>query len=624
MSGNAREAVAHDEQTRILAIVAGLILAVLTWAWVSVQAASIMACGSGVRPTSLLGMFGAFDSERSTVSGWHATSSGCFPSPGTVWIAAGIVFALGMVLTVVAVLRWRAYKQSARWLLRDVARREGIAQSPEVNRMLGPKAYSRARRAELRPTLSHVRIEDASIPLGISQQVPVRISVEDSVLVYGPPRSGKGLFIAINTILNAPGAVISSSTRPDNMALTRETRAQVGPIAVFDPTGLAGPVTEAKKWSPIAGYQDPEVANRRAGYIMSAAPLGQSGSNAEWAQKAQVILSRLLHAAALGDLGVDTLYAWTTSPGNAHAAVSVLKEHPRAEPFWAESLESQLSSDPKMLSSLWFGVSAAGAGLDTRAVRAWMMPRTDTERLDVAEFIRNKGTLYLLGDQSASASISPWLIALLNDFYDTAQELAASGPTAPRLDPPLTMVLDEAANVISKWEKVPSIMSAGGGSGIVGVFFFQSPSQIRANWGDKQAEVVFDNATCKIQLGGSALAKDLKELSDLMGERRIDTRSETRNEGWRASRTLSTERASVLTVDEMRRIPFGHALVFYKSARPMLVKLRRWSERRDADALRASAKQFAAQQRQAGMAHAANAPDVDEVGLDTATSTQGW
>ena len=38
--------------------------------------------------------------------------------------------------------------------------------------------------------------------------------------MLGPPRSGKGLHLVINAILDAPGAVITTATRPDNIAVT--------------------------------------------------------------------------------------------------------------------------------------------------------------------------------------------------------------------------------------------------------------------------------------------------------------------------------------------------------------------------------------------------------------------
>jgi type IV secretory pathway TraG/TraD family ATPase VirD4 len=55
------------------------------------------------------------------------------------------------------------------------------------------------------------------------------------MVILGPPRSGKGLHLVIPMILDAPGPVINTSTRPDNLTTTLRARQKHGPVAVFDP-----------------------------------------------------------------------------------------------------------------------------------------------------------------------------------------------------------------------------------------------------------------------------------------------------------------------------------------------------------------------------------------------------
>ena len=71
--------------------------------------------------------------------------------------------------------------------------------------------------------------EDVGYLLGRSCGREIWASVEDSILVIGPPRSGKGLHLVINAILDAPGAVVTTSTRPDNIAATIRARQERGP-----------------------------------------------------------------------------------------------------------------------------------------------------------------------------------------------------------------------------------------------------------------------------------------------------------------------------------------------------------------------------------------------------------
>ncbi|MCD2115661.1 MULTISPECIES: hypothetical protein [Rhodococcus] len=65
--------------------------------------------------------------------------------------------------------------------------------------------------------------QDVGYLLGASRSTKVWASVEDSILLIGPPRSGKGLHVVINAILDAPGAVVTTSTRPDNLTATLRT-----------------------------------------------------------------------------------------------------------------------------------------------------------------------------------------------------------------------------------------------------------------------------------------------------------------------------------------------------------------------------------------------------------------
>ena len=66
-------------------------------------------------------------------------------------------------------------------------------------------------------------------------------------------------------ILDAPGAVVTTSTRPDNITVTHAARRSLGrPVAVFDPQGLAAGVPDGLRWSPVRGCDSPQTAMIRA------------------------------------------------------------------------------------------------------------------------------------------------------------------------------------------------------------------------------------------------------------------------------------------------------------------------------------------------------------------------
>lgn len=102
----------------------------------------------------------------------------------------------------------------------DSHRLAGTATAAEVARVASPKALVK-KAATLRPSLTEkAHPEVVGYLLGTGKGGQVWATVEDSIVLIGPPRSGKGLHVVINAILDAPGAVITTSTRPDNLTAT--------------------------------------------------------------------------------------------------------------------------------------------------------------------------------------------------------------------------------------------------------------------------------------------------------------------------------------------------------------------------------------------------------------------
>src|SRR3954468_922568 len=161
-----------------------------------------------------------------------------------------------------------------------------------------------------------------------------------------------------------------------------------------------------------------------------------------------------------------------------------------------------------------------------------------------------------------------------------ARHMAAASPGA-RLDPPLLLALDEIGN-LSPLPSLPVLMAEGGGTGITTMPVLQSLSQARDKWGDHAAGAIWDASIVKVILGGSSSARDLQDLSALIGER--DERTDTTSVGDYGSRSLqrSTRRVPVMPPETIRTLPFGLALVLLRSSPPLVTDLRRWTARPDA------------------------------------------
>lgn len=462
----------------------------------------------------------------------------------------------------------------------DPRRLVGVATRTDIATVASRKALL-ARSTTLRPSLTSAQPSDVGYLLGRSRSMEVWASVEDSILLLGPPRSGKGLHVVINAILDAPGAVVTTATRPDNIAATITARQKVGPVAVFDPQRLAEGLPSGLRWSPVRGCEDPLTAMIRATGLASATGLSAGGveSGGFWEGKTRTALQALLHAAALDHRTPAELFAWTLSPSSASDAVAILASHPSAAAGWGESLDSMIHSDARTRDSIWMGVSLALSCLADPRVLDAVTPRPG-EHFDPVEFLTGNGTIYLLATGAGAGASWALVAAFIEDLVETARRLAAASPGA-RLDPPLLLGLDEIGN-LSPLPSLPVLMAEGGGTGITTMPVLQSLSQARDKWGDHAAGAIWDASIVKVILGGTSSARDLQDLSALIGER--DEKTDTISVGDYGSRSLqrSIRRVPAMPPEMIRTLPFGTALILLRSAPPLVTDMRPWTARKNA------------------------------------------
>ncbi len=100
------------------------------------------------------------------------------------------------------------------------------------------------------------------------------------MVLLGPPRSGKGYNIVIPMLLDAPGAVITTATRADNLSATMTARAACGARSgCSTPRAWRPAVPSALRWSPVRGCERPQTAMIRANALCADAGEGtESGT----------------------------------------------------------------------------------------------------------------------------------------------------------------------------------------------------------------------------------------------------------------------------------------------------------------------------------------------------------
>ncbi|MDN6016889.1 MAG: type IV secretory system conjugative DNA transfer family protein, partial [Bifidobacterium mongoliense] len=254
-------------------------------------------------------------------------------NPVIYWAVASLMLAL---IGTAGVMIWLRVRRFTSAVEADPRRMAGTATRSDITQTASTKALLK-RAASLRPSLDSPKPEDVGYLLGRSKGAGVWASVEDSIMVFGPPRSGKGLHLVIPAILDAPGAVVCTSTRPDNLTATMRARARIGRVAIFDPQHLAEGLPAGMCWSPIRGCENPQTAMIRATGLAAGTGLSSGGvdSGVFWEGKTRSALQALLHAAAIDHRSPAELFRWTLDPVAAADAVAILNAAPTAATGWA-------------------------------------------------------------------------------------------------------------------------------------------------------------------------------------------------------------------------------------------------------------------------------------------------
>jgi type IV secretory pathway TraG/TraD family ATPase VirD4 len=425
-----------------------------------------------------------------------------------------------VLATPLVALVWHRWHRSAatvnRWGRRS-RRKSGTASTLDLLRVGSRWALARTA-ARVRPSLAGLPpVQRWRLP-GTQYAVPLcRVgalwlwaSVEDVITIFGGPRTGKTGWAA-GRVLDAPGAVLVTSTRTDLHDLTAELRAKRGPVYVFNAVGLGG-VPSTITFDPLTGCTDPVAAAERATDLLAGGKTPGGGGDREfWEAQARRVLGALLHAAALGHLGMRDVLAWVADPARAEAEVtSLLRRSP--EPAYVEDAAQFLRTNDRTRTSITSTIMPALAWLTSPAAAAAAAPSRTV--FDVEALLRTKAAVYLLGAEETQAA--PLVTALTGYVAREARRLAAHRPGG-RLDPPLTLILDEAALI----SPVPleSWTADMGGRGVTIIAAFQSRAQLIARWGETGAAIILNNSAAILLFGGTRDRADLEHWATLAGDR---------------------------------------------------------------------------------------------------------
>lgn len=391
------------------------------------------------------------------------------------------------------------------------------------------------------------------------------------VLVLGPQGGGKSSWLA-HPVFDFPGGAYVTSTKTELIEWCAATRAQRGPVWVFNPAGFGG-VNSTFGWDPVLGCDDQAVADARAWALVRGGGGATGVERADfWAQKAQEIIRCYLMAAALRGWDMHAVHYWATHPEDK-TPVGILQANPDRVPgAWIGTLETHLAASAPTRTGYFATVVSCVGFMDNPHVARACRPAPG-QNFDILQFL-TRGTLFVVGSVE-DKRLAPLLTALTEYIFSQAKLVAASSP-GRRLANGLAMILDEIAHMtpvpLDRWA------ADSRGWGITVMAVLQDLAQLRTTWGSDRAQTIYSNLPTKVVLPGVAGREDLEQLAYLAGTRQIEKISSGEHlqagsdNRWSMSSHKQTVLEPVITGQTIYGLPKFHAYVLGLAPRAAVVR----------------------------------------------------
>ncbi|MFE3326620.1 type VI secretion protein [Streptomyces sp. NPDC059176] len=285
---------------------------------------------------------------------------------------------------------------------------------------------------------------------------------------------------AVRAVHEAAGPTVVVTSDPAVWTDTKDARSKLGPVLVYDPGHLCD--TPARlHWSPTTGCTDPDTATARAAALF--APVRpHSRLDEAVADTAETLLRCWLHAAAVDGRPFKQIHRWAQGNG-AHEPVRILRTHPEAAAGTAGLLESALTAHAERREIAQELTARTLSCLSSIHIRDACNPNR-ADSLILESFANEGGTLYVVGesieDPRTRPGAMPLLTALTSSVVERGRRVAERS-SAGRLDPPLSLVLDDVA-AVAPIPRLPELLRSGQERGMPTLALLRSREQGRARW----------------------------------------------------------------------------------------------------------------------------------------------
>jgi type IV secretion system protein VirD4 len=291
------------------------------------------------------------------------------------------------------------------------------------------------------------------------------------------------------------------------------------------------------------------------------------GDGAFWYAAAAKQLAPLLLAARCGGTDMAAVVRWTnTEEWDEPAGLLELAGQNEA----GAALAACANRDERIRSSVGTTLETVLAPFEDPVV----VRSTAGGDIDPALLLEGSHTLYLCGPSYEQARLAGLLASLVSAVIAAAVQRATV--TRRPLDPPMLLVLDEAAN-IAPIRDLDALASTGAGLGIQLVTVCQDLAQFTTRYGAERARTIANNHRAKLALSGVSDLTTLDLVSGLAGEQAVREQSVTTDlRDGRRTRSSSIAFRRLAPADEIRRIRPGSGILIYGHLPPARINLRPW------------------------------------------------
>lgn len=318
-----------------------------------------------------------------------------------------------------------------------------------------------------------------------------------------------------------------------------------GATLLFDPSGTVAtppgvhrigysPLRQALSWDGaiLATRSLTDVARRGRG----------ERSDDHWTERAGALVAPLLHASALKHESFGRLASRIDEREGATALDELNERYGPHHPA-VSLLRGVLGTEERERSGIWSTASGLFAGVRSDAARA----SAREAPLDVNEFLAGAHHLHIVAPSRHQAVTTPLVVGLVEELVHATYDRHAKGAR-------LLLALDELANV-APLPRLATIVSEGGGQGVLTLACLQDLSQARSRWG-ASGEGFLSLFPTTVVLPGIADRPTLELLQQLAGRDLVPTPTIQRGPRGRAeghsTSWVERDRATTATVAQGR------------------------------------------------------------------------